>query len=160
MNKFKAVVTGLVMSAVMAGTVGLASADDVNPAIKARQSLMQLYGFNLGIVGAMAKGKVDYDAKAAQEAADNLAQLVRMNGAMWPQGTSQSDEGLEKETRALAEIWTTYPKVAENGKQMVAAADGLAAVAGKGLDSLRGGLKDVGASCKACHKAFRGKKIK
>ena len=108
----------------------------------------------------MAKGKVDYNAEAAEAAANNLAQLVRMNGAMWPQGTSQSDEGLEKETRALAEIWTTYPKVAENGKQMVAAADGLAAVAGKGLDSLRGGLKDVGASCKACHKAFRGKKVK
>ncbi len=160
MNKFKSAVIGIVMSAVFAGTVGSASAADENPAIKARQSLMQLYAFNLGIVGAMAKGKVDYDAKAAEAAAENLAQLVRMNGPMWPQGTSQSDEGLKKKTRALAEIWTTYPKVTENGKQMIAAADSLAAVAGKGLDSLRGGLKDVGDSCKACHKAFRGKKIK
>ena len=32
-----------------------------NPAVKARKAHMQLYAHNLGILGGMAKGEVEYD---------------------------------------------------------------------------------------------------
>ena len=37
-------------------------------AVKARQSAMTLYSFNLGLLGGMAKGDIEYDADAASAA--------------------------------------------------------------------------------------------
>jgi len=56
-------------------TVLLAADGPYDKAIKARQAMFQLYSFNIGILGAMAKGDRDYDADVAREAAENL-QLV------------------------------------------------------------------------------------
>jgi len=116
---------------------------------------MQVYSFNLGMLSAMAKGEQDYDAELAVIAAENLSAAASMNtGPMWPQGSSNEDH----ETRALPEIWSTYPKVAEKGKALTEASAALASVAGDGLDALKGGIGDVGKSCKGCHDDFRAKK--
>lgn len=127
-------------------------------AIKARQSLMQLYSFNLGILGDMAKGDVDYNAEAAQAAADNLLAAVSMNqSAMWPPGSDSENE--ENSTnRALPEIWGNFPEVAEAGKAAVTAATDLQSAAGTGLDALKGAMGPAGKSCKGCHDNFRAEK--
>ncbi|MEP3428833.1 MAG: cytochrome c, partial [Roseibium sp.] len=52
--------------------IGLGSAfadGKFDNAIKVRKALMSLYAWNLGQLGAMAKGEVDYDAEAAKTAA-------------------------------------------------------------------------------------------
>ncbi|GGA20661.1 c-type cytochrome [Neptunicoccus cionae] len=141
--------TALVLSA---GLFSPAVANEA--AIKARQSLMQLYAFNLGQLGAMAKGTMEYNAESAQAAADNLLAAASMNQmAMWPEGTDNA--AMPGKTAALPEIWSTYPKIAENGQALVAAAENMASVAGNDLDSLRGAMGDVGKSCGGCHKSFR-----
>ena len=56
-----------------------ASAEDLTKAVKARQATMQLYAFNLGILGNMAKGSMDYNADVATEAAGNLVKLSSQN---------------------------------------------------------------------------------
>lgn len=125
--------------------------------IKARKAVMQLYSFNLGTLGAMAKGNMPYDAKKAQAAADNLNAAANMkNGAMWPKGSD--NVALGKRTRAKPEAWTKYPMVAEQGKALKAAAAKMAAVAGNGLDSVKANMKAIGQSCGACHKIARGPK--
>lgn len=126
-------------------------------AIKARKSQMQLYAWNLGNLGAMAKGEAPYDAKAAQGFADNLNSLVNMNaGGMWPQG---SDSGsLPGMTRAKAEIWTTWPAIADKSKAMKMAVAALSSEAGNGQAALGGALQKVGGSCGGCHKEFRDEK--
>ena len=127
--------------------------------IKARKAAMTLYSFNIGILAAMAKGEAEYDAKAAQAAANDLLAAVSLEngGAMWPQGSDV--EALGKEvTRAKKEIWTTYPAVTEKSKAMKAAAEKMAAAAGGGLDSLKGALGPVGGGCKGCHDDFRAPK--
>jgi cytochrome c556 len=137
-----------------------ASAGDFDKQIKARQALMQIYAFNLGQLGAMAKGDVAYDADAAKAAAGNLHAAATMkNGAMWPKGSDSSVAGQEKMTRAKAEIWSTYPMIAEKGKAMAEASAQMAAVAGNGADALRGAMGAVGAACKGCHENFRGPKV-
>ena len=71
-----------------------------NPAVTARKAHMQLYSFNLGTLGAMAKGEVEYDADAASAAAGNLAALAALSQrAYWVPGTSSDD--LPDESRAL-----------------------------------------------------------
>ncbi|WP_069299973.1 c-type cytochrome [Neptunicoccus sediminis] len=123
-------------------------------AIKARQSLMQLYAFNLGQLGAMAKGTMEYNAESAQAAADNLLAAASMNQmAMWPEGTD--NVAMPGKTAALPEIWTTFPKIAENGQALVAAAETMAGVAGQDLAALQGAMGDIGKSCGGCHKAYR-----
>lgn len=133
------------------------AAGDFDRQIKARQAVMQLYAFNLGVLGAMAKGDVDYNAEQASIAAANLDALVNMNlGAMWPQGShAKANPGL---TWAKEENWTQYPKAAEKAQALKTAAAKMATDAGNGLDAMRGALGAVGGTCKGCHEGFRAPK--
>ena len=69
-------------------------------AIKARQAIFQLYLYNIGVLSGMAKGKVEYDATLATEAATNL-QLASSLGqsTLWPAG---SDNGNADNARTRA----------------------------------------------------------
>ena len=62
------VILGLLVVVMMAPS--LAQADEaLEKIVKARQAFMQIYSFNLGQLGAMAKGEADYDAKLANASA-------------------------------------------------------------------------------------------
>ena len=156
----KRLLTALTAAAIMAlGTVSTSAIADeaMEKAIKARKAQMKLYSWNLGTLGGMAKGKIDYDAKAAAAAANNLLALVNMDArGMWPQGSDST--AMPGKTRAKVEAWSTYPKVAEKGKAMAEAATQLASVAGNGLDELKGAIGPVGKACGGCHKPFREEK--
>ena len=66
--------------------------------IEARQAVMRIYAFNLGLLGAMAKGEAEYDAKLATAAANNLLATTNMdNSAMWPPGSDADADGLAGE---------------------------------------------------------------
>lgn len=143
---------GIVASLAFAGGH---SASPEDRAVKARQAKMTLYSFNLGVLGAMAKGEVAYNADAAGLAAANLAALtsVWMPGA-WIEGT---DNESVKGTDALPALWQNLEDVGKKGMELGAAAQKFAAVAGTDLESLRGGIGSVGDACGACHKLYRKK---
>ena len=155
MSFFKKTVALSVSFAVVAG-LALAGGHGPSPAdqaIKARQAKMSLYSYNLGILGGMAKGDVDYDAKSAGLAAANLAALasVYMPSA-WMPGT---DNVAMKGTRALPAIWESGSDVGSKAMALSAAATAMAAAAGTDLAGLRGTIGDVGKACGGCHKPFR-----
>lgn len=152
-----AMIAAAALSTVFTFAVLPATADEaMEKAIKARQGLFQVYAFNLGQLGAMVKGKADYNAEAAQAAADNLLAAASMQtGPMWPQG-SDNTGAMKGKTRAKPEAWTTYPKVADYSKDLVVAAKALAENAGS-LDGIKANIGDVGKACKACHEDFRAK---
>ena len=130
------------------------AAGDFDRQIKARQAVMQLYAYNLGILGAMAKGEVEYNAEQASTAAVNLDTLVNMkNGSMWPQGSDATAN--PGKTRAKLENWTSYPKAAEKGMAMKEAVAIISAEAGNGLEALQAAIGPVGKSCGGCHEGFR-----
>ena len=134
-----------------------AQAADMSKPVAARQAVMKLYGFYMGQLGAMAKGKMAYDAKVAQGAADGLLVLARLDTRkMWLKGSGNDTLGTK--TRAKPEIWSTYPEVATKSKALKTALESLVKVAGRGLDGLKGGIGAVGKSCGGCHKPFREKK--
>lgn len=142
---------------VIAGlTAGSVVADGhIEGAIKARQGQMQLYSHYLGILGGMARGNADYDAEAAQAAADSLLAVATISGAaMWPQG---SDMDSVDGTRAKAAIWENFPDVGAKSMAMSDGAKAMAAAAGTDLDALRAAIGGVGGACSACHKAYRGR---
>ena len=149
--------TGLTLTLIASLVAGAAFADEASDrAIKARQSMMQLYAFNLGALGAMAKGNVPYDAETASAHAANLVSLSTLShSGLWPQG---SDIGSSSNTAALPEIWSMYPDIATKSKGLVDAAAAMNAAAGVDLASLQGAMGAVGGSCGACHKVYRQKK--
>lgn len=146
-----------VLAITVAGTAFAAGHSDraIQGAIKARQGQMQLYQHNLGILGAMAKGDVEYDATAAAAAANNIKAVANLDAmSMWPQG---SDMDSVEGTRAKADLWTTFPAVMEQSNAMSAAANAMADAAGKDLASLQAAMGPLGGACGSCHKAYRGR---
>lgn len=134
---------------------GSALADGhLDAAVKARKAHMQLYAFNLGQLGGMAKGEIDYDAAAAGAAAANLADLAAMNQARyWPEGSDNFAMG--EETRTLPALWDNIDDVRKISGDLEEATTALASAAGQDLDSLRAALGDVGKACGACHEDYR-----
>ena len=127
--------------------------------IEARKAFMQIYAYNLGLLGAMAKGEAEYNAEVASGAAGNLLSLVQMdNGTMWPQGSGADGDGLTGKTRAKGEIWANFPEVGEKHKALAEAVSKMAGEAGNGLDAVRANMGAVGKGCKGCHESFRAPK--
>lgn len=117
---------------------------------------MRLNSFNLGPLGAMAKGELPYDAAVAAAAAKNLAAIAAMDQSrIWAKRTGQPEnEG----TRALPAIWETPDDFSTKVAGLRTATAALADAAGTDLEALRAGMGDVGKACGACHKAYRAEK--
>lgn len=142
-------------SLVLAATLGLtsiATAAEIN-AVTARQGQFRLMAFNIGTLAAMAKGEADYDAAAAQIAADNLVALSSLDQShFWPEG---SDAMSIDNTRALPVIMDDFAGFSAKWDGFGTAARAMQAVAGEGLDDVRGAIGGLGGACGACHKAYR-----
>ncbi|WP_068302782.1 cytochrome c [Pararhodobacter sp. CCB-MM2] len=132
---------------------GLANAQDMDPNVAARQSLMDLYAYNLGVLGGMAQARIDYDADLASAAATSLYHLS-MAGTerMWAEGTdNMSVEG----TRALPAIWDNAEDFEAHEAALVTAAEAMMEAAGTDLASLQGAMGGLGRACGACHQTYR-----
>ncbi len=152
---------GLIAGAAIAAVAGTAEISDSHSdkatlsAVKARQSQMTLYAFNLGLLGGMAKGDVDYDATAAGAAAANLAALSKLDQSrLWPPGSDNEALG-DDVTEALPKIWAADSDVGQKGMALAEAAAAMETAAGEGLDALRGAMGPLGKSCGSCHETYR-----
>jgi cytochrome c556 len=120
-------------------------------AVKYRQSVMYVMGTNFySRVGAMANGRIPYDAKLAQDYADVV---VTMSKLPWPAFTPDTN-GVGR-TDAKPEVWTETAKFNDSRDKMLAEVGKLQAASRTGdLDALRAAYRSTGAACKNCHDAF------
>ena len=119
-------------------------------AIKYRKAGFTLTAAHFGRLGAMAQGKVPFDAKAAAESADVLAVVSKLPFTAFVEG---SDKG---ETRAKPEIWKESAKFKEAADKNGAEMAKLVAAAKTGnLDNLKAAFGSAAPTCKACHDNFR-----
>ena len=128
-----------------------ASAQFARPeqAVKYRQSVMSVMNTHLQRIGAMANGRVPYDAKVASEHADVIAPLSRLP---W-QGFGPGTDKISK--KAKPEVWTQQARFNELGEKMMGETVKLAAAAKtNNLDNLKAAFNTTAASCKACHDAY------
>jgi cytochrome c556 len=142
-----------IMSAALAFTLAApAQAQFAKPedAIKYRKASFSVMAAHFGRLGAMANGRVPYDAKAAAENAEVVSALAKLPWTAFGDGT---DKG---ETRAKPEIWKESAKFKEASDKMVAEMGKLNTAAKAGnLDALKAAFGPAAASCKACHDNFR-----
>ncbi|MBO2688905.1 c-type cytochrome [Shewanella algae] len=123
------------------------SSDD---AIQYRQSGFSLMAYNFGDIGAMLKGKKDFDADVAAMRAANVAALAKLPLEGFIDG---SDKG---NTEALAKIWADKADFEAKFTELQTNADALA-IAAKGGDKneLKKAFGAVGKSCKGCHDVYK-----
>ncbi len=151
--KSRILFTAAVSVALVAVGATATAQSDVPYPVQARQGQFTLMQLNIGVMVGMIRGQADYDAARAQAAADNLVALSTLDQSFhWPEGT---DNASISGTRALPAIWENIPDVISKWNDFGTAAVALADVAGDGLDAMRGGIGPVGASCSACHDAYR-----
>lgn len=147
----------IIFTAIALSLPTLAIADAASDAVKARQEHMKSYGKQMGVFAAMAKGEVEYDAAAAQAAADTLAELTTKDqSGFWVEGSSAED--LPGVSYASADLWNNFDKAGAIGKDLAAAAAAMQGVAGSGKGEMAQALGEVGKNCQACHKEFQVKK--
>jgi cytochrome c556 len=119
-------------------------------AIKYRKASFNVMAAHFGRVGAMANGRMPYDAKMAQENAEIAAVMAKLPWAAFGEGTDKGD------TRAKPEIWKETAKFKEASDKMQAEMVKLNTAAKAGnIDALKVAFGPAAASCKACHDAFR-----
>ncbi len=142
----------LALAAAAATLAVPASAQFAKPedAVKYRQSALSVMGTHFSRIGAMANGRVPFDAKAAQENAQVVNDLARLPWAGFGPGTDKIS------AKAKPEIWTEQAKFKDLSDKMVAeSAKLLAAAKTQNLDNIKAAFGTTAASCKACHDAYR-----
>ena len=152
--KFKALAAMLAASActlfALPASAQFAKAED---AIKYRQGALFVMGQHFGRLGAMAQGKVPFDAKAAQENADVVAAMAKLPWAAFGPGTEKGAP-----TKSKDDIWLEPEKFKEHADKLVAESAKLAAATKTGtLEGMKAAFGATANSCKSCHDAYRNK---
>lgn len=112
---------------------------------------MKAIGGHMGASASIIRGKVKYDSDLLDHARAIEAMSKDIPG-LFP---ADSDIGV---TAAKEEIWTkrkAFEKASYDSKK--AASAFVKAVKSKNKSSMQAAFRDLGASCKACHKDFRVK---
>ena len=129
-----------------------ASAQFARPedAVKYRQSALSVMGTHFSRLGAMANGRVPFDAAVAQE---NAAVVLTMSKLPWAGFTPETEKLTSK---AKPAVWREMDKVKAAADRLMASTVALDAAAKTGnLDNLKKAFGETAASCKACHDAYR-----
>ena len=119
-------------------------------AIKYRKASFTVMAAHFSRLGAMANGRVPYDAVTAASNADVVAAMSKLPWAAFGEGTDKGD------TRAKPEIWKEADKYKEAADKMQAEIVKLNTAAKAGnIDALKAAFGPAAATCKACHDNFR-----
>lgn len=140
-------VTAAALAAAMPASAQFQKPED---AVKYRQSALFVMAQHFGRIGAMANGRVPYDAKVAADNADIVADMAKLPWAGFGPGTEKISQ------KAKPEIWTEQAKFKEHSDKLVAETAKLAAAAKtNNLDNLKAAFGPAANTCKACHDAYR-----
>jgi len=157
MNRFAKSAVIATLLALPAG-LALAQEEDETPediAIEIRHGHMLNYAANLQRLGAMAQGNAEYDATAAQTAADNLVYLASIDQShYWLPGTSSEEH---ENSAALPAIWENMEDFQAKQVALLEAVTGLQSSAGTDLAGLQSAMQGVGQACGSCHEDYRVK---
>ena len=121
--------------------------------IKYRQGIMGAQGWQLGVLGAMAKGDRPYNKDEAVRSATYVSQLLQMPWEGYGPGTEQGAP-----TRVKPDIWKEPAKFKQLGDAAQAESLKLVAAAQTGdVAALRTAVGAMSKACNNCHDDFRNK---
>ena len=116
-----------------------------------RQSIMTLIGWNFSPLGAMANGKIPFDAKEFSKHTERLAFFTPQVLEGFAKG---SDKGAE--TDAKPEIWTDFDDFQAKLNDLIAETKALNEIAKSGDETkMKEQFKKTAGTCKACHDKYK-----
>lgn len=129
----------------LAAGAALAHSGVKNPAVQARMDNMGQIAAQTKLLGTMAKGQTPFDAAQAQAALVALGSHARQISGLFaaPEHDPKSE--------ALPLIWQDYGDFTAKAQALITATEMPVA----DLPQLRDTMGQIGASCAACHKAYR-----
>ena len=143
----------LLLAAALAAACSPALAQFQKPedAVKYRKAAFTVMGSHFSRIGAMANGRVPFDAAAAAANADIVAAMSRLPFAAFAAGTDKAGN-----TEAKPEVWSEPDRFKSAATKMQEEVAKLQAVAkGGNLDQLKTQFGATAQTCKACHDHFR-----
>jgi cytochrome c556 len=147
--------TSLILVVIGATFIGAsAQAQFAKPedAIKYRKAALTVLGAHTARLGAMAQGRVPFDAKTATENAEIVAEMAKLPWAAFIDGTDSGD------TKAKAEIWKDNAKFKDYAGKLQAESVKLVAASKSGnQDAFKTAFGATAGTCKTCHDDFRAK---
>ncbi len=122
-------------------------------AVAYRRGAFNVMGNHFARIGAMANGRVAFDAVTAQANAELVQTMSRLPFAAFGDGTNNVGN-----TNALPDVWSQPDKFKAATQKMQDAVAKLAATAKTGnQDQLKAAFGEAGQACKGCHDDFRKK---
>lgn len=123
-------------------------------AIKYRQSALSVMGTHFGRIGAMVNGRIPFDAKAAADNAEIVAEMAKLPWVAFGAGTEKG----AIPTRAKPELFAQPAKFKEYSDKLTTESAKLVTAAKTGnADTLKAAFGATAGSCKACHDDFQAK---
>lgn len=142
----------LLSAALMAAGAANAQFQKPEDAVKYRQNVMSVMGTHFSRIGAMANGRVPFDAKKAQDDADVVKTLSHLPWAAFTPETQKLD------SKTKPEFWTETDKAKAGADKLMVATNALDAAAKTGsLDALKKSFGEAAGTCKSCHDAYKAK---
>ena len=143
--------TAALLAAMLMGTSHVqAQFQRPDDAVKYRQGALFVMGQHFGRVGAMASGRVPFDAQVAQQ---NMDVVMAISVLPWA-GFGPETQGIN--SRAKPNVWTDRAAFDEAGRNALTALATLNEATRTGnLEALRRTFGEAAATCKACHDNFR-----
>jgi cytochrome c556 len=109
-------------------------------------------GAHTSRLGAMAQGRVPFDAKTATENAEIVAEMAKLPWAAFVDGSDTGD------TKAKAEIWKESAKFKDYAGKLQTESVKLVVAAKSGnQDAFKTAFGATAGTCKTCHDDFRAK---
>ena len=120
-------------------------------AVKYRKAAFTVMAAHFGRIGAMAQGRVPFDASVAAANADLVVTMSRLPYAGFVEGTGGSEKGAPN-----AKVWSDRAGFDAAAKKMQDEVVKLAAAARtNNLETLKTAFGAAGGTCKACHDDYR-----
>ncbi len=139
----------LLVAAPMANALDQEQAEKVT---EIRKAVLEVVGWNIGPMAAMAKEKIPYDAAEFVKRADRIAYMLDMLPDAFVPDTREA----VVETEALDVIWEEiedFNRLAAEARDKARASE--AAAREGGFKEAQAAFLEMGQACKACHDRFR-----
>lgn len=137
-------------------TVAVFAQDAESPfknSVEIRHRLMLKMAFDLGKLGAIAKGETLFDSAVATKAAANISAIASVLGMdQFPAGP-EGDAALD--SFALPVIWANPDDFDLKVKSLNDASATMKDAVAKDGDAVKAAMATLGGACGSCHKAYR-----
>lgn len=145
-------VLSFLLVAIFVSVAQHALAQKPEDAIKYRQGVFRVIGWNFGSMAAMAKGKKPYNAEEFARNAEIVAFMSKLPLEGFTPGSETGD------TKAKPEIWLDMEDFKAKLEKMQQEVMALEKVAKTGnFDASKDQLGEAGQACKDCHDKYRNK---